>query len=305
MNPYRDLPFWTKFEESLTRRPLMRASAVKFHQQRKKYHHWRQRRQDRRAPADLRNFERKIHSQFGEDGIIAEIFQRIGEGTRYAVEFGIEDGSECNTRYLFEHRGWFGLLIDGSADHVAMAQARYADRPVRILERFLTVENILDIFTEASVPVEPDLLSIDVDGNDYWLWEKLLLAYRPRVVVIEYNGRWIPPVCWVMPYNPEHCWDGSVYFCASLEALARLGAAHDYQLVGCSMAGGNAFFVRRDQLGDRFPSAERGPRYHYSAPLYARGFGHPIRPEAPRFPRPSQQGQGSVAGPPHQDRELT
>jgi hypothetical protein len=270
------LPPWIEVEGYLTRLPWLELAIRKAHSLRKRYYMGRARARDRRSPLALRNFERKVYSQHGEDGIIAEIFRRIGEGGKYAVEFGIEDGSECCTRLLFETRGWAGLLIDGSPDHAAAARRLYAGQPVRVLERFLRVEDILATFAEAGVPPAPDLLVIDVDGNDYWLWERILQAHRPRVVVIEYNGRWVPPREWIMPYDPAHRWDLSLAFGASLESLAKLGSRHGYQLVACGFAGINAFFVRADQVGDHFPDAGKGSAYHYAAPLYGTGFGHPI-----------------------------
>lgn len=104
-------------------------------------------------------------------------------------------------------------------------------------------------------------------------------SYRPRVVVIEYNARWPPPTEWVMPYAPSHRWDGSVRFGASLESMAKLGEAHGYSLVACNLAGNNAFFVQRDLLGDHFPDHDKGTGYHYAAPLYGSGFGHPVVPQ--------------------------
>jgi hypothetical protein len=273
----RKFPLPTRLEGIVSGIPLLGFLIVKFHQQRKKYYTARNRRRDARSPSDLRNFERKVYSQYGEDGAIEEIFRRLGEGTKLAVEFGIENGTECNTRHLIENRGWSAVLIDGSREYVASASQLYAGKPVQVLERFITVENILGIFAEARVPSEFDLLSIDVDGNDLWLWEQVLTAYRPRVVVIEYNGRWMPPVEWAMPYNPSHSWDGSVYFGASLQSLTNVGRNGGYQLVGCSSVGLNAFFVREDLVDDHFPTADRGASYHYAAPLYCRGFGHPVR----------------------------
>jgi hypothetical protein len=212
MPGHDSLPPWTKVEGYLARFPPLDLAIGKVHAQRKKYYLWRQRVRDRRCPRGLRNFERKVSSQHGEDGIIAEIFARIGEGGKYASSSASRTAPECCTRHLFEARGWAGLLIDGSPDAAAAARRLYAGKPVGVLARFLRVEDILPTFAEAGVPVEPDLLVIDVDGNDYWLWEKLLEVYRPRVVVIEYNARWVPPRRWIMPYDPAHRWDSSVCF---------------------------------------------------------------------------------------------
>jgi hypothetical protein len=223
----------------------------------------------------LSNFESKRFSQYGEDGIIAEIFARIGEGNKYFVEFGIGDGSECCCRNLAVNRGWDGVLIEGCEADAAAAQRLYADfAGVKVVRSFITAENILRLFESQTVPREPDLLVIDIDGNDYWIWERILSVYRPRAVVIEYNGRWLPPIEWIMPYNAEHRWQRCAYFGASLTSLEKLGARHAYSLVGCSSTGVNAFFVRDDEVGDRFVGPNRGARYHYAPPHYGQSFGH-------------------------------
>jgi hypothetical protein len=240
---------------------------------------WRVLRAGRPAhPAALPNFEARVYSQNGEDGILAEIFRRVGEGDRFLVEFGIGDGAECCGRNLIAHRGWRGVLFEGSGACAAAAAELFRAHPgVAVSHRFLTAENIVGLFRSFAVPPEPDLLVVDVDGNDYWIWERLLTAYRPRVAVIEYNARWVPPTEWVMGYDPVYRLDGSAVHGASLTSLAKLGAAWGYALVGCTTAGVNAFFVRADLLADRFPDHARGPGYHYRPPRYGRGFGHPIR----------------------------
>ena len=106
-------------------------------------------------------------------------------------------------------------------------------------------ENIESIFEEMKVPAEFDLLSIDIDGNDYWLW-KAITRFKPRVVVIEYNSNYPPDVSWIMKYNPKHAWEGGSHFGASLLALEKLGASKGYSLVGCDFYGVNAFFVQRE-----------------------------------------------------------
>ncbi len=220
-------------------------------------------------PSNLMNFEKKHFSQFGEDGVIAEIFRRIGTTGKFFVEFGFGFHAgrlECNTTWLLESGGWSGVWLDGSAENVELGRAMVAGRPVKILQRFLTRENIAALFQEAGVPGEFDLLSIDVDGNDYWLWRELK-KYRPRVVVIEYNSYYVAPKRWVMPYDADHRWDGSNHFGASLESLAGLGNEFGYTLVGCESHGVNAFFVRNDLVGKSFPEPGKA-RHHYVAGKY-------------------------------------
>lgn len=158
--------------------------------------------------------------------------------------------------------GWTGLLIEGDAAFVAAARERYAGRPVTIHEDYVNTDNIVGIFRQHHVPVAPDLLSIDIDGNDYWLW-LALAEYRPRIVVIEFNGTMPATRRWVMKYNPDHRWGGSTYFGASLASLATLGRDLGYALLGTDRNGVNAFFIRRDLLElSRFPEVTPEQGFH-------------------------------------------
>lgn len=226
-------------------------------------------------PANIRNFEFKKYSQNGEDGIIEEIFKRVGTQSNFFVEFGVEDGKECNSRYLLQEKGWKGLWIDGSTSNVDKAKKEFQSYPLQVEQKFITAENIQEILVNHQVPKDLDLLSIDVDGNDYWIL-KALSAYRPRLLVIEYNASYLPSEKWVMPYNPDHLFDGSNYFGASLRAMAELAQSQGYSLVGCDSQGVNAFFVREELVNERFTHTGFEVDYHYCAPKY-RGmfFGHP------------------------------
>lgn len=241
---------------------------------------WQKYLSDRRTSSDsICKFESKIFSQNGEDGIILEIFNRIGvvNGKGYAVEFGIEDGSECCTRNLFVNYDWNGLLIEGNQSSVYKAQLLYKNLPkVKIICKFIEADNILSIFEEYEVPHSIDLLVIDIDGNDFWILRKILSFYKPRAMVIEYNGKFIPPKEWIMPYDPKHCWDGSAYFGASLQSLAKLAQSENYCLIGCESRGVNAFFVQ-NELADKFTDYDKSACYHYIPPSYGSGFGYPFR----------------------------
>ncbi|HVZ25547.1 MAG TPA: hypothetical protein VG842_05820, partial [Sediminibacterium sp.] len=146
------------------------------------------------APDKLNKYEFQVYSQFGEDGIIREIFRRIGTTNRYFVEFGVEDGSETNTTYLL-YQGWKGLWMDGDEKFVRSIQVSCANAIAKgqltVVHSFITAENIESLFDRAGVPKEFDLLSIDIDRNDYHVW-KAISHYRPRVVVIEYNSIYRP-----------------------------------------------------------------------------------------------------------------
>ena len=209
----------------------------------------------------------RVCSEHNEDGIIREIFERVGVTNKTFVEFGVGDGSVCNSLYLLM-TGWRGYWIECNPNAVAKISNNYkwliGTGHLTVKKSFLTAENIESIFLELSVPKEVDLLSIDVDGNDYWIW-KAIGRYNPRVVVIEYNAMFPPPNKWVMSYNPDHKWDGTAYAGASLKSLEVLGTGKGYSLVGCDFSGTNAFFVRSDLAADRFVepfSAEN----HYEPP---------------------------------------
>ncbi len=211
---------------------------------------------------DINDYDRRVRSQNGEDGIIKELLFRMGITERYIVEFGIESGVECNAAHWLLDYGWSGLLIEGDPEFAWSARERYADRPVTVHQAFVTAENIVPIFHEHRVPAAPDVLSIDIDGNDYWLW-KALASYRPRIVVIEYNAAYEPPERWIMTYNPSHTWGRDTYYGASLASLEALGRRLGYALVGTDRNGVNAFFVRRDLLAvSGFPERSASQAYH-------------------------------------------
>jgi hypothetical protein len=228
----------------------------------------------------------RCFSQNEEDGVLQEIFRRIGTTNRTFVEFGVEGGLENNTLALL-FAGWRGLWIESDPAHHAsiVKRLRDAQAPFALLveHSFVTAENIERLLERAEIPEAPDLLSIDIDGNDYWVW-KAIERVRPRVVVIEYNASLGPTARRVVPYEPGARWDGSVCFGASLAALEELGRKKGYALVNCDLTGVNAFFVREDCLGDRFLppySAEA----HYEPPRYGlSGAGHP--PTWGRFQEP-------------------
>lgn len=212
--------------------------------------------------ASINEFEARKSSQNGEDGILAEILRRLHIGPGFFVEFGVQDGSICNTAQLAAN-GWSGVYIEADEGYAERLAQRYASSPrVKTMQRFVTAENIADIFASAGVPKEFDVLSIDIDGNDYWVW-RALSGYKPRVVVIEYNAEHAPPERWVMKYNPAHRWDKTTYYGASLASYAALAETLGYALVGTEKTGVNAFFIRKDLVnasGFRALSAAEG--YH-------------------------------------------
>ncbi|MCC6490036.1 MAG: hypothetical protein IT364_21295 [Candidatus Hydrogenedentes bacterium] len=203
----------------------------------------------------LNRHEMRVFSQSGEDGILLYLFSRIGSRDRRFIEFGVGDGRECNTANLALNFGWSGLVMDGSASRMASARQYYDSElvdgasTVKTAQAFVTAENADILFRSHGFEGELDLLSIDVDGNDYWIW-KAIGSIRPRVVVVEYNAVFGPSASVTIPYNSEFRWSASGFDLmeagASLTALTRLAAEKGYVLAGCNTDGVNAFFVRGD-----------------------------------------------------------
>ncbi|MCX5761594.1 MAG: hypothetical protein NTW72_08825 [Gemmatimonadetes bacterium] len=229
-------------------------------------------------PRVLARYELRVHSQTGEDGILAEVFRRVGTTDRFFVEFGIESGVETNTTLLLR-QGWSGVWVDGDSTAVASARQRFAreiaEGRLTIIEAMVTSTNAAALMASAHVPAHFDLLSLDIDRNTYHLWEALH-AYHPRVTVVEYNASFGPTADWVVDLDDAAMWDGSVVFGASLAAYARHGTQRGDALVGCTLNGSNAFFVQSSLTADHFASPFTAER-HWEPPrywLHWRG-GHP------------------------------
>jgi len=230
-------------------------------------------------PKKLNRYEFKVFSQAGEDGIISEIFNRIGTTNKFFVEFGVGNGLENNSAYLLV-KGWQGYWIEGSDRFCQSIRQSFEDlianQQLTLKNTFITAANIEDLFREGNVPTELDLLSIDIDGNDYWVWQAIT-NYRPRVVILEYNAIYPPESSWVMQYNPSHQWKYNSHMGSSLKALEKLGHQKGYKLVACSFSGVNAFFVREDLLADHFCSPFSAENHYEPARYFlcSQKAGHP------------------------------
>ena len=180
------------------------------------------------ADWNLEAHRRNVTSQAGEDGVIAQIFRNIGVTNAFCVEFGAGDGVALSNTYALRQAGWASLLLDGDPRGAA-----------DVVKAWITAENINELFREHKVPEQIDLLSIDIDGNDLWVWQAI--ECRSRVTVVEFNVSHAPQQSLTIPYDPAHVWDGSNYYGASLLALERLAMIKGQQLVWQN--GLNALFV--------------------------------------------------------------
>lgn len=188
----------------------------------------------------MKKFENKTYSQNGEDGIISYIFEKIGTTNKVAVEIGVTDGgsgAQNNTRLLAEN-GWKTFWFD-------LKPPTYKPKNCVFSNRKLTRTNILEEFESVGVPTEFDLLSIDIDSNDYYIRETLT-AYNPRIYIMEYNGYYNSQSNYIMPYDENYSWSKRTDFGASLLSYSKQADRLGYDLIYCESRGINAFFIRKD-----------------------------------------------------------
>jgi hypothetical protein len=205
-----------------------------------------------REVRDLRDAEFKVFSQFGDDGIVEHLVARVGvprQAERF-VELGVEDYREANTRFLLRNRNWSGLVVDSGDAHVcALEQSSLLWRhDLHPVIAFVDRDNVNDLLRGHGFDRDLGLLSIDLDGNDYWVWEAM--EVDPLIVVVEYNSLFGAERAVTIPYDAAfdrtRAHHSNLFFGASLGALARLAEAKGYRLVGSNSAGNNAYFVRTD-----------------------------------------------------------
>lgn len=208
------------------------------------------------------DIEFRNHSQNGEDGILWYIFSLIGTANKKCVEICSGAGIQCNCTNLIINHGWTGLLIDGNEGEIKKGQEYFRKHPdtcvypPKLLCAWVTAENVNDLITSNGFKGEIDLLSLDIDGVDYWVWN-VIEAVSPRVVVAEIQAIWGSEASVTVPYRldfkPERVNGFCVYSGASLPAFVKLGKKKGYRLVGCQRYGFNAVFVRNDVGQGIFP----------------------------------------------------
>lgn len=208
-----------------------------------------------RGDLPIRDAEFKVFSQWGEDGIIQYLIRRIGipPERQTFIEFGVENYQESNTRFLLLNNNWRGLVMDGSADHMVSVKARgyYWRHDLTAIAAFVNRDNINELISNAGFSGQIGLLSIDIDGNDYWVWEQLNVV-DPIIVIVEYRSLWGASRSVTIPYDKNFSRNAAhysnLYYGASLKALHDLGKSKGFSLVHCNTAGNNAFFVKTSAL---------------------------------------------------------
>ncbi len=204
---------------------------------------------------NIQDYEFKVFSQFGDDGIIQHLIRQVPIKNQTFIEFGVGDYSESNTKFLLWNNNWSGYVLDGSAKNIARLRASrwlwlY---DLRSEARFIDKNNINGLLKKANFK-DVGLLHIDLDGNDYWVWEALdLSALNPSIVVLEYNSVFGSDRAITVPYQKDFFrtarHHSNLFWGASLKALVLLSEKKGYAFVGCNSAGNNAYFVKKDQLG--------------------------------------------------------
>jgi hypothetical protein len=214
----------------------------------------------------FRDVEFSAYSQNGEDGILLYIFTLIGTTNRKVAEVCAGDGIECNAANLIINHGWTGLLVDGNSKAIERGARFYATRTnawrlnrlsPTLVHAWVDRNNINELLTRNHMSGEIDLLSLDMDGIDFWIWEALE-CISPRVVVLEYNNRWRADDAVTVPYSDRFVGvgvsvEGQGYFGASLLAYVRLASRKGYRLIGVNSPNTNAVFMRNDVGSSVFP----------------------------------------------------
>jgi hypothetical protein len=206
-------------------------------------------------PSQINDAEFKVYSQWGEDGIIQHLLRFVVMENKTFIEFGVENYLESNTRFLLVNDNWVGLVLDGSEDNIAYIKGDMAVSYAHNLLSeavFITRENINDVITRNGFSGDIGILSVDIDGNDYWVWEAIT-CINPRIVICEYNSLFGSQAKVTTPYHPEFYREtahySNVYYGASIAAFEYLAKKKGYKMVASNSVGNNVFFVREDVAG--------------------------------------------------------
>jgi hypothetical protein len=205
----------------------------------------------------------RLRSQNGEDGVTLALLREVGSTVGRFVELGCGDNGG-NTGFLAEELGWSGLMVDGDDAKLATLRATVSPERVDVVQAWITAETVNDLIAAHGLEGEIDVLSIDIDGNDYWLWKQIDVV-SPRIVIVEYNSMFGADRAVVVPYDPEFRRRGvpglkGTYYGASLQAHTMLGRSLGYRLVAVEARGANAYFLR-DDVAPHVPAAD--PRAEY------------------------------------------
>lgn len=206
-------------------------------------------------PEQICDCEFKVYSQTGEDGIIQFLINKVSVNKNNFIEFGVQNYTESNTRFLLQNNNWSGLVIDGSRDNINYIKNDpiYWRYNLKAECAFIDCDNINNLIRNNGISGDIGLLSVDIDGNDYWVWDAIN-CINPSIVVCEYNSIFGPTAKVTIPYDKKfirtNAHYSNLYYGASISALADLAELKGYSLVCSNRAGNNVFFVRNDLVGE-------------------------------------------------------
>jgi len=217
----------------------------------------------------LQDYEFKVFSQFGEDGIIQFLAEQVDVKNKTVIEFGVEDYSESNTRFLVMKDNWSVLTIDGSKKMFERLRksSMYWKHDIQALNSFITCENINALLEKSGFDSDLGILSVDIDGNDFWIYKEIK-HFKPRIIIVEYNATFGPSATVSVPYSESFqrtaAHYSNLYFGASFAAWTSQLNSDGYVLVGATSAGNNAFFVRQDLMNDNLDRVAKAAAFQDS-----------------------------------------
>jgi hypothetical protein len=200
----------------------------------------------------LSELEFQVFSQFGDDGIIQWLVHHIPVPNKTFIEFGVENYREANTRFLLLNNQWSGLVIDGSEKQVQEIKGDQVNVFYDLLAvaSFITVDNINELISRSKFKPEVGLLSVDIDGNDYWVW-KAIDSINPIIVICEYNALFGFEHPYTIEYQHDFVRGKKMpfnFYGTSLRSAAQIAEERGYSFIGCNSAGNNAYFIRNDYM---------------------------------------------------------
>lgn len=206
-----------------------------------------------KSHSNIHGVEFKVFSQWGDDGIIQYLIHHLDIPNKTFIEFGVENYTEANTRFLLINNNWSGLIMDGSQKN--MDQVRVDEifwkYDLQVKDVFVTAENINELIASTNFNSEVGILHIDIDGNDFWVW-KAINNIKPIIVIVEYNSVFGDDAPYTVPYNPSFyrttAHYSNLYYGTSLLSLCDLAEEKGYHFIGCNSNGNNAYFIRKDKI---------------------------------------------------------
>jgi hypothetical protein len=216
---------------------------------------------------NLSEVEFQVFSQFGDDGIIQYLIEKLPIINKTFIEFGVENYAEANTRFLLINNYWSGMVMDGDASNIAYIKKGqiYSFYDLRAIQCFITKDNINEVLKSSGFKKEIGILSIDIDGNDYWVWHAIK-EFEPQIIICEYNSLFGFDEPITIPYKSEFV-RGVVsplnFYGTSLNAACLLAKERGYFFIGCNSAGNNAYFIN-EKLRSFCPISEKSPEEGYN-----------------------------------------